>query len=347
MLFGDSRGDVHPAFTMLSNAFLRLHNKIVEDLSVLHPDWTHEQLFREARKIVSAIFQHITYSQFMDALLGTPNDVSTRGRELHRNYYDASIDPRVTAVFSTAAFRLHTYVGGHFDLKDRLYRQKSTLTLRDVFHNPLTLLSNDTHDDLIRGLAAQTVRDFNNVFTTELTEWLFKEKEDDFGSDLVSLNIQRGRDHQIPSYTQYRKLCGLGEVKEWGDMSDLISVEKLHRLVHVYEKPSDVDIYIGGNLEEPVVGSMLGPTFHCYVRQQFKDLRNGDRFFYTVPGQFSRRQLNSIKDVSLSSVLCMIADQPNDMWLPTNVFRRIDRRTNRFVHCRNTPKLNLEPWSGA
>merc|ERR1719300_1879142 len=125
-LFGDVRGDVTPPFTMLCNAFIRLHNILADEMATLHKDWTHDQIFQEVRKIVSAIGQHITYTQFMDALLGIPNDVSTKNYELQHNYYDAELDPRITMVFSTAAYRLHTYVGGEFVLKDPFYRHKSS-----------------------------------------------------------------------------------------------------------------------------------------------------------------------------------------------------------------------------
>ena len=78
MDFGDTRGDVHPAFTLMVTAFLRNHNRIASSLASFHPDWLDETLFQETRKINIALLQHFTYSQFIDALLGEPNDVKVR-----------------------------------------------------------------------------------------------------------------------------------------------------------------------------------------------------------------------------------------------------------------------------
>jgi len=43
-----------------------------------------------------------------------------------------------------------------------------------------------------------------------------------FGMDIVSLDIQRSRDHGIPSYTQFRKYCGLKEIKNVQDLSQIM-----------------------------------------------------------------------------------------------------------------------------
>jgi len=58
--------------------------------------------------------------------------------------------------------------------------------------------------------------DFSNtkylkVLNSELTENLF-EAAHSVALDLASLNIQRGRDHGLPSYTQWRKWCNLDNV---------------------------------------------------------------------------------------------------------------------------------------
>lgn len=51
-----------------------------------------------------------------------------------------------------------------------------------------------------------------------------------FGVDLVSLNIQRGRDHGIRPYNDYRELVGQARIKSFeefgGDVSTNVSFQK-------------------------------------------------------------------------------------------------------------------------
>ena len=45
------------------------------------------------------------------------------------------------------------------------------------------------------------------------------------GTDLFSLNIQRGRDQGVPGYNKWRELCGLRKFKsfkEFGKYKDLL-----------------------------------------------------------------------------------------------------------------------------
>ena len=70
-------------------------------------------------------------------------------------------------------------------------------------------------DDLTRGMIAQPLGDFDTSFTHEMTEWMFAAKDENFGDDINSRNIQRGRDHQIQGYTFYKRLCGLGDTQNW------------------------------------------------------------------------------------------------------------------------------------
>lgn len=348
MEFGDTRGDVHPGFTLLTTVFLRNHNRLARQLRRRHSEWDDEKIYQEARKINSALVQHVTYTQFMDGLLGKPNNVRvSHRRDEHEDFYNPGQDPTISMAFSTAGYRLHTYVPGAFVLRDKHYQILKSLRLRDVFHNPLHLLANNTYDDLARGLCAQPLHEFNNVYSPEMTEWLFPEDVKKWGLDIVSLNVQRGRDHQIPGYPSYRQYCGLGASSDWVDMTDFIPADLVHRLLRSYRRPEDVDLYIGGNLEVPVVGSILGPTMHCLVREQFQRLRDGDRFFYTNSGQFTREQLSTIKSQTLSRILCDNADDPSEMSLPKNMFELPDLVQNRRFSCadeNNLPSLDIRAW---
>jgi peroxidase len=49
-----------------------------------------------------------------------------------------------------------------------------------------------------------------------MTEHLF-ETEPESGFDVVSLNIQRGRDHGLPAYNSFRVACDLPEVTSFND----------------------------------------------------------------------------------------------------------------------------------
>ena len=78
-------------------------------------------------------------------------------------------------------------------------------------------------DDLVRGLADQRGDLFDKIFPEDVTNHLFESKSGKGGLDLVSLNIQRGRDHGVPGYNSYRELCGLKKATKFEDLrNDLL-----------------------------------------------------------------------------------------------------------------------------
>lgn len=114
---------------------------------------------------------------------------------------------------------------------------------------------------------------------SELTEKLFGAAHA-VALDLGALNIQRGRDHGLPSYTQWRQWCQLEDkVVSWDDLKvDIKDDEVLTKLASVYGHPDNVDVWVGGLLEESVEGGRVGRTVRCILVEQFKRIRNGDRY---------------------------------------------------------------------
>lgn len=63
-----------------------------------------------------------------------------------------------------------------------------------------------------------------------------------------------------------------------------------------------IDVYVGGLLELPQAGSVVGPTLNCLIGEQFKNNKFSDRYFYELGGQphsFSTGITMSIKTIVL------------------------------------------------
>ncbi|XP_052282531.1 peroxidasin homolog pxn-2-like [Dreissena polymorpha] len=100
------------------------------------------------------------------------------------------------------------------------------------------------------------------------------------GSDLASINIERGREWGTPAYYLYRQLCGGVTISSWTDLAITHPADVIAKLQSVYASPKDVDLWTGIVTETAVGTSISGPTMSCLVAMQFANLRNGDRFWY-------------------------------------------------------------------
>jgi peroxidase len=67
---GDVRTNQNPQLIVLQTLLIREHNRIAYELEALNPHWNDERLFQEARKIVIAEYQHVTYSHWLPLVIG-------------------------------------------------------------------------------------------------------------------------------------------------------------------------------------------------------------------------------------------------------------------------------------
>ena len=52
--------------------------------------------------------------------------------------------------------------------------------------------------------------------------------------DLIALNIQRGRDHGLPSYNKYRQICGLPKVQSFKKLEPFLKKGSAKKMAQIY-----------------------------------------------------------------------------------------------------------------
>ena len=153
-------------------------------------------------------------------------------------------------------------------------QEKSPILLRAGFFNSEMLMEVQAIDELARGLFVSPMENLDQFVTGEITNHLFETKTVPFsGFDLAALNIQRGRDHGLRPYNEYRAACNLKRAATFEDLGREMTAQVIERLKQVYASVDDIDLWTGGLVETPLQGGLVGPTFACVIGNQFRSLR--------------------------------------------------------------------------
>lgn len=64
------------------------------------------------------------------------------------------------------------------------------------------------------------------MICSQITDHLFQGNLN-FGLDLVALNVQRGRDHGLPPYNEWRQVCGYEKAKTFKDLEEYMDPQVL------------------------------------------------------------------------------------------------------------------------
>ncbi|CAI6345034.1 unnamed protein product [Macrosiphum euphorbiae] len=348
---GDGRVNEQIDLALLHTIWLREHNRIAFELSRLNPRWSDEAIFQETRRIIIAQLQHITYNEFLPIILGrsymTKFGLSPAESGWARNY-DPELNAGITNAFAAAAYRFgHTLIQGNIHGYGKFGNIRENLVLSKQHFAPFNLYKEGALDDFIRGISFQSSQNFDRFFTKEITDHLFQGNLN-FGLDLVALNVQRGRDHGLPPYNEWRQVCGYEKARNWNDLEEYMDPQTITRLARLYGSVDEIDLYIGGVSEKPMKDALVGPTFVCIIGDQFSRLRRGDRFFYEEgghPSSFDQVQLQELRKSSLARLLC---DNSDDMALIQPLAFLKPSFLNQRVACASSsiPKVDLRAWAG-
>nr|XP_002126579.2 peroxidase mlt-7-like [Ciona intestinalis] len=341
---GEPRLNENIALTSLHLLFTREHNRISRRLGALNVNWNGDQIFRETKRIIVAVLQRITYGEFVPALLG-PDFTKRFGLNLlnNGNYfgYDPTYDATISNEFATAAFRFgHTQVGAAYQRLAPNYTREfpSIETFKSLFQQDA--LVNGTLPSILRGLMTDSALEVSPSMVDDLRNRMFESKTQ-VGKDLLAINIFRGRLNGLSSYNEYRELCGLGRVDDWASLTYTIPQPIINKLRAVYSHVDDIDLLIGGLSESSLPGGAVGPTLGCIIGHQMRDVRKGDRYWFENPGVFTPEQLEEIRKVTLSSLLCDVIEgmetiAPHAM--------NLDHDSNSKIPCDVIQSINLDGW---
>ncbi|KAK2819090.1 hypothetical protein Q5P01_024651 [Channa striata] len=340
---GDSRVDENIALTSLHTLFVREHNRLARELKSINPQWDGETLYQEARKIMGAYTQIFVFRDYLPHIVGVDAMRTQLGRYPG---YNPNVDPSISNVFATAAYRFaHLAIQPFVPRLDQNYRDHPafpSVPLFKAFFTPWRVIFEGGIDPLLLGLVGRPAKlnTQDHMMVDAIRERLFQFVQH-MALDLGSLNMQRSRDHAIPGYNAWRRFCGLSQPRNLAELTQVLNNADLARkLLELYNTPDNIDVWLGGVAEPFVTGGRVGPLFACLIARQFQNIRQGDRFWYEKRDVFTPRQRSALSSVTLSKIIC---DNTGITSVPTNVYNVISS-SNRLVNCRNLRRLDLSAW---
>ncbi|XP_072099888.1 myeloperoxidase-like [Mobula birostris] len=340
---GDVRVNEQLGLLSFHTMFLREHNRIARELKKLNPHWSGNTTYHEARKILGAFQQIINHRDYVPRVIGPE---ATEKYLPDYEAYDESVNPSIANVFSTACFRF-----GHLSIQPTLSRlgenyqehpQFPSLPLHQTFFTPWRIIREGGADPIVRGLLGcpAKLQKANKMLVDELREKLFKLTAH-LALDLGALNMQRSRDHGLQGYSAWRKFCGLSQPKNTFQLARVLgSIELANKLLSLYGTTENIDVWLGAISEPFVRGGRVGPLLACLIGQQFKNLRDGDRFWWQNREVFTIAQRQALTQISMSRIIC---DNTGIQLLPRDAFK-FHRFPEGYVNCKDIPQVDLSAW---
>ncbi|GFR06906.1 chorion peroxidase [Trichonephila clavata] len=345
---GDARANQHPSLTSLHTLFLREHNRLANGLRRVNPQWNDERIFQETRKIVGALMQVITYKEYLPITLGQERMTFFNLWMLDYGYtkYNSNTDPSLYNEFSGATFRFGHSLINSITAQSYLNGTNQPRLLRDTFFQPFELYTG-LIDPLMNSVTRSASQWFDRHVVPDVTNYLYRVRGDPAGLDLASINIQRGRDHGLPTYTQMVNFCSdnVYNIRKFKDLVDknIMSYKNVQLLQNNYRSVNDIDLWTGILSETPNENAVIGPTATCVVGLQFNRLKFGDRFYFEHGNEepsFSYSQIQELRKMTLSKIMCL---NTNIRQLPLNAMLFITRN-NPAISCSRVQGVDLSYW---
>jgi peroxidase len=292
---GDVRAGENSALTSIHTIWAMEHNYQAEHLKKLHPHWSADDIFYAAKAIVEAELQQVAFNEWLPLLVGAENIPAYAG-------YDSNVDPTISHEFATAAFRFgHSLLSSDIPVLNENGQSAGSMELAQMFFNPSVLQALGSVDALVRGIASHQAQELDQHLVEDVRSLLFPGPDGIEARDLSVLNNLRGLDHGLGTLNEVRTALGMTPYASFAELASDPTLAVL--LAEHYDSVGDVDLWVGGLIEQHVPGSQLGETFQMIVLDQFVRLRDGDRFYFEERLKDFPGLLAEIKETSFSDII--------------------------------------------
>ncbi len=293
---GDVRANENPLLISVHTLFVREHNRQCDIIKAKNPDWSDEKIYQYARKIIGGFIQQILFYEWLPAVgVNLP---------VYEGYNDR-INPTVSNEFTAAGFRLgHTLLSGRIkrlNADGTPFQNGGDLKLRDVFFRVSAIKESGGIEPFLQGMGSQVQQRFDSKVVDDIRNFLFG-KPGQGGFDLAAINIQRGRERGMPSINELRKIFKLPSYKSISDLNaeNLTLTRKLESL---YRDIESVDLWVALLSEKKAEGTIFGETMVALLTYTFKNLRDGDRFYFENDEILTEDDKKLIRGVKLNHLI--------------------------------------------
>lgn len=216
---------------------LREHNRIARELASINGHWSDDEVFEETRRIVAAQLQHITYNEFVPYVLGEEVIDRYGLRLLTDGYfdkYDMKVNPSVENAVANAVFQfLFSTIPSTMERYSKDLNMLGDMKMTDSYFRPSEMYLNKL-DQYLMGMISQNGHSPDPFVTEQMTNGLSDDATEAF--DFVAFAIQRGRDHGLPGYVEYRRACQIEPaVNRFEDLGGIVRSDILKRLNALYK----------------------------------------------------------------------------------------------------------------
>ena len=232
---GDIRVNENVGLTLMHTLWMREHNRIARSLAAINPHWDDNHLFEESRRIVGAQIQHITYNELLPSLLGE-EVIDEYGLRLEKSgyyhEYDIDINPGIDNSVAASVFPfLYSMMPSKLERYSHQLKMLGIRKMGDTYFNPSDLYDENKFDEYLMGLVSQNAHNSDLVVSDEMMSMRTGE-----AFDLVALILQQGRDHGIPGYAEFRKLCKIQpDLNSFQDLETIINSTVVRKLAKIYK----------------------------------------------------------------------------------------------------------------